>query len=362
MPIKEESFRIGCGRYIQGKEYTSKLAEEVLRLGSSPLIVGGTTALTLTKKQIERNVKNKCATYKIITHSGTCNEERAKQLAQYALENSLDVIVGVGGGVVCDFAKLIGHFAKLPVICLPTSSATCAAYTPLSIRYTVDGKTVGSLHYGYEVNCVIADTDIIGQQPVRLFLAGVFDALSKFVEIKQRFNENITEFPIGLDYAYVLAKYSYEWLVKNVNQCLNDMENKIVSDVLEKAIFSCIAATGVVSGIASCSNQTALAHKFYETTRFLFPETAKPYLHGEIVGVGLILQNKFNGQQENNAALIKLMQSYDMPCKIEDVGIEKSQKVKEDYYEKLVKSTAINENDELECENLKNSLDYLWSI
>ena len=33
MPIHEESFRIGCGRYIQGKGYISKIAEEVLTLG-----------------------------------------------------------------------------------------------------------------------------------------------------------------------------------------------------------------------------------------------------------------------------------------------------------------------------------------
>ena len=38
MPIREESFRIGCGRYIQGKGYISKLGEEVLKLGNAPLI------------------------------------------------------------------------------------------------------------------------------------------------------------------------------------------------------------------------------------------------------------------------------------------------------------------------------------
>ena len=49
MPIKEESFRIGCGRYIEGAGYIEKIGEEVKRVGSSPLIVGGETALSLTR-------------------------------------------------------------------------------------------------------------------------------------------------------------------------------------------------------------------------------------------------------------------------------------------------------------------------
>ena len=41
MPIREESFRIGCGRYIQGRGYIVKTGDEILRLGTSPLMIGG---------------------------------------------------------------------------------------------------------------------------------------------------------------------------------------------------------------------------------------------------------------------------------------------------------------------------------
>ena len=44
--------------------------------------------------------------------------------------------------------------------------------------------------------------------------------------------------------------------------------------------------------------------------RFLFPESSKPYLHGEIVGVGLLIQNHFNGEEENNKMLLELMKKY----------------------------------------------------
>ena len=60
MPIKEESFRIGCGRYIQGSGYIKKTGDEVIRLGTSPLIIGGKTALDITKFKIEKSVAEKC--------------------------------------------------------------------------------------------------------------------------------------------------------------------------------------------------------------------------------------------------------------------------------------------------------------
>ena len=82
------------------------------------------------------------------------------ELDDLAEKEGYDVIVGVGGGVLMDFSKLCGYYAKLPVINLPTSSATCACYTPLSVRYTPEGRTVGSRHYDYEVDAVLADTEI----------------------------------------------------------------------------------------------------------------------------------------------------------------------------------------------------------
>ena len=362
MPIKEESFRIGCGRYLQGLGYTERIGDEILRLGSSPLIIGGKTAFKITKSKIEASVSAKCGKYEFKTHTGTCNDEDAKLLANLATEKGYDVIVGVGGGVICDFAKLCGYFATLPVINIPTSSATCASYTPLSVRYTPDGRTVGSLHYSYEVDCVIADTAVIATQPPRLFLAGAFDALAKFVEIKQRFNEDIKEYPLGLDYAYIMSKYSYNLINDKIGKCLDDMEKGEITDDLENIIFTLIAATGVISGIARGSNQTAIAHKFYEASRFLFPQKTKPFTHGELVGIGLLVQNHFNGEEENNASLISLMKKYNMPCSITALNIEKNQENFDLYYEKICNSSAIDKNCTEECQKFEKALQYLWSL
>ena len=360
MPIKEESFRIGCGRYIQKAGCVRKVGEEVLRLGTSPLIIVGKTALGITRDNIEMGVKENCNKYEFIVYTGTCNEESAKDFASLAKEKGYDVIVGVGGGVICDFAKLCGYFARLPVINVPTSSATCAAYTPLSVRYTPDGKTVGSLHYSYEVNSVLADTEVIITQPMRLFLSGVFDALAKFVEIKQRYTEDITDYTLGLDYAYVLSKYSFKLLNNNIERCIKDLESGCATDMFEKIVYTTIAATGVISGVARGSNQTAIAHKFYEATRSLFYKNAKEFTHGEIVGVGLLIQNHFNGEVENNKILLNLMRKYNLPSCIDSLNIERNDDTFEAYYNAVCRSSAIESEDE--AARFRESLKYLWGI
>ena len=359
MALQEESFRIGCGRYIQGRGFSARVADEALRVGTSPLIVGGKTALGLTKEKIEKGVSEKCDRYEFIVYTGTCNEEKAREIAAHANENGYDVIVGVGGGVICDFCKLIAHFAALPAINVPTSSATCACYTPFSIRYTPEGKTVGSLHYPNELSAVIADTEVIAAQPPRLLLAGVFDALAKFIEIKQNFNEKTEKFPLGFDYAYFMSKHSYDVLIDKTQKCLDDMAAGVITDDVEKVIFTAIAATGNISGIARGSKQAALAHKFYYVTRSLFPEESRPYLHGEIVGVGLILQNHFNGEEKNNAFLLELMKKYNMPYRLEDIGIEKTEENFNKFYEMVCGSDELE--GEEEYKRFEEALKYLWN-
>ena len=362
MPIREKSFRIGCGRYVQEAGALQSCGAEILRKGKSPLIVGGKTALSLTRDQIEKSVRVACEHYCIEEYRGTCNEEAAQFFAKKAQEEQFDVIVGVGGGVIMDFSKLIGYFAALPVINIPTSSATCAAYTPLSVRYTPEGRTVGSLHEDREVDAVLVDTALLATQPARLLLAGVFDAIAKFVEIKQRFNDDTKEYPLGLDWAYILSKHSYKELLNKTEPCLADMKAGVVSDNVEQLIFTAIAATGVISGIARGSNQCAIAHKFYESTRALFYEESRTYLHGEIVGIGLLIQNTFNGEERNNQGLLDLMKKYNMPHNLPDIGVAPTKAAFDAYYERLKNSSAIDKNNPDECGRLYSSMQYLWEL
>ncbi len=362
MAIKEKSFRIGCGRYLQEKGIIQTLGSEVLRLGKSALVLGGETALSVADEAIEKSLLLNKIPYEIIEYKGSCNKESAKEYADYAKKENFEVIIGVGGGVLMDFAKLTASFAALPVINIPTSSATCAAFTPLSVCYTKVGRTVGTAHFEREVDAVLVDPEILATQPSRLLLAGIFDALAKYWEIKHRFSEEMAAFPLGLDWAYVLAQKSFRRLTEQTELCLKELKEGKLDGAFEQILFNTIAVTGVISGIARGSNQTALGHKFYELTRKCYFEESRPYLHGEMVGVGLLLQNHYNGEIENNEFLLSLMKKYKMPACPSDVGVCFDEQKREQYFALLKESSAMEGCGEAEYERLYQGLCYLGAL
>ncbi len=343
MAIKEPSFRLGCGRYLQSPGAIGLIGEEALRLGRSAFIIGGKTALGLTSESIEKALRSSGLSFLTCEHTGTCNTEDALHYSEKA--RSYDIIIGVGGGVIMDFSKLIAAYAGKPLINIPTSAATCAAYTPLSVCYTKEGKTVETLHHKKEVDGVIADTELLLNEPPRLLIAGVFDSLAKYTEISHRYHgEACNDALLGLDYAYSLSAKTRESLLENLESALQAMDDGKVTPAFEQVIFTVIAVTGIISSIARGSNQTALAHKFYENARKLHTKESKSYLHGELVGVGLLLQNIYNRTEKDNRLLLKLMQQYSLPSRPSECGLSAGNDTKHRYLEAFLSSSAMQED------------------
>lgn len=354
--VVENAFRLGAGRYIQENGATSLVGEEVTRLGGKkPFVMGGKTALSLTADKIERSLADSGTKGVFYTYEGFCSKEHCADIQKTQLTDC-DVIVGVGGGNVCDAAKLLAANAGLPVITVPTSSATCAAYTPLSVCYNDVGQTVGTVHHKCEVNCVLADMDILCRQPVRLALAGIYDALAKIYEINQRLlGKNEEDIDIGLMSSYKMSLFACDFLDRNKEQCCKDIaegkDTKIVYDV----IYIAIALTGVISGLARGSNQTAIAHKIYETSRSLFPREVYDFLHGEMVAIGLIAQIYYNGEG-NEKDFANTMRSFGMPTSIHALGLPETEETLMAYYEKIVASSAMAGTSDEEKQKLAHAL------
>ena len=357
MFAKDPSFRIGCGRYVQKIGAVKSCGVEILRLGRVPLIVAGKTAWQIAGASVSEGLAAENIDFSLEIYGGSCNAEAAEALAKKARAEGRDVIVGVGGGVIMDFAKLIARMAECPVANIPTSLATCAAYTPLSVCYTEDGRTVGTAHHQREVDLVIADSEILLREPPRLFLAGVFDAMAKLLEIRHWYHGEDIPYPLGLDYAYTLAERSYEVLAKSTAACLRALETGEASECFERAVFTLICVTGVISGISRGSQQTALGHKFYETARALYPMQTRPYLHGELVGIGLLWQNAYNGAPERNEELLSFMRAYGLPHSPAAAGVPISDESLETFFEAIYSNPKMKNEDGA---RLRATLEELW--
>lgn len=339
--VKEDSFRIGCGRYIQETGAIDRVADEVIRLhAKKPYIIGGETALSLTKERIEKSLADKglCAVYEV--YHGFCCREICREMTDRSFADC-DLVIGVGGGNVMDAAKYMGVIRDVPVINIPTSSATCAAFTPLSVCYTPRGQKDSTSHHKVEVNCVLADDGILCRQPLRLLYAGIYDSLAKIYELHQRLiGIPEAEMEIGLYSSYRLSEFSAEFIRKNMDACCRDVAEGKNTKTVHDMMYVLIALTGVISGLARGSNQCAIAHAIYDNSRKLFPEEVHSSLHGELVAIGLIAQLLFNGEEDADAFAAK-MASLGMPTKLSQVGLKADEATFRAYYDAIAPSTAM---------------------
>lgn len=313
--IVDDAYKLGCGRLLFEHGALKKIGDEALRLGRRACVVGGPRAMAHVQDAIVAalNGSGVQACYQI--YGGPCSEEKAEEIARACKAQSLDLLIGVGGGRILDLIKIVADISALPVITVPTISATCAAFTPLSVVYTQQGECRGTWYFHREVDCVLCDLDILCTQSPRYLAAGMLDAMAKHVEISQH---EISQGEVGEDVllARLIAKTIYDDL-KTLGENALRQEKR----ALERCIFHAIVSTGLVSGIARGRYQSAVAHALYEAIRTRYTAESSTFLHGEIVAVCLIVQSRYLGREDMAQDVLGLMHKVGMPVAFREIGV-----------------------------------------
>lgn len=328
---------------------------EIARYGHRPLVIGGPTALSLTEDALRESFLEAKLEAVFVPWSGGCSVNAANRLLDGAgcgapgacgdTAGGFDVIVGVGGGRIMDLAKLMAYLVSLPCVTVPTSSATCAAVSSLSVLYDDDGRTVGTLCYDRAVASVVCDTGLLLRQPERLFAAGVLDAMAKRIEIDHYLLPGTTS-DTGLSAAHALAGFSYERL-GNAAFCTPE------------TIYLTIPLTGIISGLSRGRNQSNLAHGLYEAVRRCFPSEAGGTLHGELVAIGLLLQLAFDGRHEKLPGIRAVMRRFSSPMNLSEAGIPDTAENRHILQEAMLHSPYFKDSPEGR-EALRNALPEVW--
>lgn len=313
--LLDDAYKLGCGRLFFEHGALRRIGEEALRLGTKAYVIGGKNAMAHVQKQLlasleESGIETVCDVYE-----GTCSEEKAREIANVCREHSLNLLIGTGGGRIMDLIKMAADVAELPVITIPTISATCAAFTPLSVVYTPCGACLGTWYFRHEVDCLLCDLDILCAQSPRYLAAGMLDAIAKHVEVS---HHAVLQREAGQDVllARLLAQTIYNDLMALGEQALRQEP-----EAMERCIFHAIITTGMVSGIARGCYQSAVAHAIYEAIRTRYTTESRPFLHGEVVAVGLLIQARYLEREDMIHDLLRLMKAADMPLTLKDIGI-----------------------------------------
>lgn len=327
----DNAYKCGAGRYIQEKNAISQLSKEVLRLGSKPMVIYGPNSHDVALPLIEQALTRANIEYTQFEFCLPSNVESVEEFAGICKNEKCDVVVGLGGGRILDFAKAVAAKSQASIICVPTSAATCSAYTPLSVMYEKSGKFAGTWRYVKDIDCVIVDDKIMKSQPARLLAAGILDSIAKVPELLHETsgldidNDN---FDIQRYVAYKYAEVSNEILFKFGKTAygqLQGTDDVFDSEIQDRVVFTNIALTGIVSSIMKGFHQTALAHKFYDGLRSVYTDEVKEYYHGELVAIGLLMQTNFNENKEMHDKIKALMIDMNMPISLGNLGINRSE-------------------------------------
>lgn len=313
------AYKLGCGRLIFEHGALDKLGAEAKKLGSKAWVVVGPHARAAAGEKAFASLEAAGIAYETDEYTGSCCEEKAQAIADGCHAQGCDLVIGMGGGKIMDLAKVSAHLAKVPVINIPTISATCASYTPLSLMYAPDWKCIATWYLRDEINCVLCDLDVLCRQPARCLASGILDSMAKHVEIQHYRNVDLTGRQDLLN-AMALAKMMYIDLVEMGQSAVDALNRGEVTPELERCIFHTIVTTGLISGTARGQFQSALAHALYEEIRIYFTEESRPYLHGEVVAVGMLLQSRFLGCEKDEAQTRQFMEQNGVPCTLSGIG------------------------------------------
>lgn len=107
-------------------------------------------------------------------------DEQNVGLAAMHLDNSCNIIIGVGSGVINDIGKILSAISGKPYIIVATAPSM-DGYASATSSMTREGLKISLPTRSADV--IVGDTDILCQAPLKLMKSGLGDMLAKYVSI-----------------------------------------------------------------------------------------------------------------------------------------------------------------------------------
>ena len=282
--------RLFCspGRYIQGAGAVKEIGGHAARLGSSALLVGGKTALSLCGTDIRASLSESNMSCHQEYFRGTSSRSEIDRLVAVAVANLVDVVIAVGGGAAIDAGKAVSHELQAPVIVVPTTVATDAPCSALSVIYSDAGVFERYLLLRRNPDCILVDTALIAKSPVRFLVAGMGDALATYWESDTcarsgRVNP-LTGGGSQTLATRAMARLCYETLLESGVQAMQAVSQGVVTPAVEAVV----EANTLLSGLSSENGGHAGGHAVHNGLTTL--AATKNKLHGEKVAFGVQVQ------------------------------------------------------------------------
>ena len=306
---------------FRGNDAWQQSLPYIVKLTKKPLILGRTIRTNNLRNKILSDLKNENLYVNSANLKFDCCYEDISRIKNIILKNNNDSIIAAGGGKVLDSGKYIAECLNIPCITVPLSASTCAGWTALSNIYTKDGQFIKDVALGSCPKILVFDHNFIVTAPSRTLSSGIADALAKWYE------SSITSSTIDdglVQQAIQISRVLRDQLLIDGEKAFKgQFEN---NPSWRNTVEACGLTAGLVGGIGGEKCRTAAAHAIHNAITQII--TPNKFLHGEIVGVGLLLQLRLEEMKNNNRLadqsikqLFILMEELNLPTTIAQLGI-----------------------------------------
>ncbi len=307
------------------------------------------------KKRLDKSYENSKSVFEAMRFGGECSYNEVDRTIEKFQQFQADVLVGAGGGKTLDTAKAAADKMGVPVIVAPTSASCDAPCSAMSVMYTDTGEYIHNIRHKKNPEIVLVDTGIVSKAPVRLFVAGMGDALSTAFEghaNQASFSPNY----VGKGYrctntGVALAELSFEILMEQGVSALNALKQGVCTEAVENVI----EANTLLSGVGFENTSCAAAHGIHAGLTQI-PSTHK-YLHGEKVAFGVVCQMVMeNTPKEIVERVMDFCNEVGLPTTLEELDVEATPE-----NVMTIADTVVNNNKLIYAEPFKITLDFVYN-
>jgi len=309
---------VAPARVIRGSQALTQAGEAIARLGSRPLVVGGDRTLAITKPSWQPVLEQQQLQVAQASYGLDCSEAALASLGQAVAAHQADLIIGVGGGKALDTAKLLAYQSQLPVVTIPTSAATCAAWTALSNVYSDQGAFLYDVSLERCPDLLVLDYELIQTAPQHTLIAGIGDAIAKWYEASVSSGHSDQTLIIA---AVQQARVLRDILFQKSAAALKEPGSAVWREVVDATVL----LAGVIGGLGGAQCRTVAAHAVHNGLTHLPIHSS---IHGEKVAYGILVQLRLEEMVQGNQLaasarqqLLKFYAEIGLPQTLGDLGL-----------------------------------------
>ncbi len=271
-------------RYAQGAGALAQAGTLIQPLGEHAFVLYDRAVADRWARQLRPALVASCLGVGGTEFQGECTQAEIDRVSAAARVMRADIIVGLGGGKAIDTAKTVADDLGAALAILPTLASTDGPTSALSVIYTDQGIFDHYRSYHHNPDLVLVDTQVIADAPVRLFIAGIGDALSTHFEARATAQSYPTTMAGGWQTvaAAALARACWETIRVYSVEAIAAVRAHRVTDAVEKVV----EANTLLSGLGFESGGLAAAHAIHNGLTALLGTHGM--WHGEKVAFGTL--------------------------------------------------------------------------